>query len=1527
MDRAIPVAYPPRGDDGKDAQHSTSAICASYHSGTDDDTHLRFAVRIGGGLAHVIESSFMGNGAIDQNRSRSIARPDAAVNAAALDWETAPVGLVSLDLAGAIRACNSAAARLLRVEPAHVVGRSIFPFVAADDIERFRQQLNRLPATGGSGSCELALAGKRESYVEIHMEAVSNNGDGIGSYRLVMTDVSALRRTERELAQAREALADQMRDTERLHELSMRQDDEADLPALLEEITSVAVDITQADMGNLLLVDETTGELVGRAYSGFDESFRNATRRFHPDSLDSPCTRAIKARRRVIAPNVEGSDLCAASNVRSLLLENGIRALESTPLIARSGRVLGVIATHYRRPTTPDNQALRRLDLLARQAADLIERAKSKADLEASERRLRGFYESSAVLSSIIELRDDDFVYVQPNDRIAAFFGLTADTLAGRSAREVGFPEEKITECLGQFRRCAESREAMTTEYAFEFGGVEQRYFGTISFLCEKGGRPQFCLTLIDVTAQHATEAALRESEYRYRTFVDHAMDVFMLHDKNGIIVDVNQQACESLGYDREELLGMSPGDFDPEANDAGLANIAERLDAGETISFDSIHRRKDGSTYPVEVRIRPFWVEGRRFSVSLARDITGRKQSEEALKQSEARFRGALENIPDVIAIYDADLRIQYINAAARRVTGRDAPYFLGHRSDEIWPPNVYEKYLPTLCRARDTRMVQSIDTEIQFDDGPPRSLQITCVPLLNDDGTIREILGITRDFTERKRAEHAIRESEQRFSQFMEHLPGLAWIKDSHGRYVYANRAAARQFGTTPLDILGCCDSNFVSPEAAMEFRESDQHVLSSMRRVQLYESHQDESGSERHALVSKFPIPVADGDPPLVGGVAIDITERMHAEETIRGIVEGIAPTTGPDFFRALAAHLSRACHVDYAFVGRVDSADEKSIQTIAVSHRGEMIENLAYDLRGTPCEHVIRHGICYRATGVQSAFPEDPLLGELNIDGYMGTPLFSSEGKPLGLVVLMHTQPIIYSEQAMAILRVVAARAGAELEREQTQAELGRTRLEFDFLAEAFPSLVFRADDRGDFITINDGRWMRLTGRGPRTWQGQRWISAVHPDDQERVRRGWHQFVGTGESWADEFRFLRIDGSVAWVLAQAVPMRDSAGRIVDYFGACIDITHLIETKQALRLTQYSVDQAAIAIFWTDRQARIRYVNDAACVSVGYSRNELLGMSMLDLTTHAADAWDARFEEVVAKGSTWYETRHRRRDGSEFPVEMSVNYVRFCGEDFMFAFAQDITERKRAEDRLQQQSTELAHVSRLSTMGEMVATISHELAQPLSAVANYASACEAQIGKPKRDDATLAEYLDGISRQTSRAGDILRRVRDFVRNTVPKKAVCDLNSLLDDSLALMNNDFRRHDVVVSSELNGDPVRAVVDRVQLQQVVVNLLSNARDAMRNVRRGARKVTVRSKVDGKLAVIEVEDRGPGLDDNVRDRLFEPFVTTKESGMGIGLSICKTIVESHGGTISAGRGEAGGALFRVELPLAEGETVE
>jgi two-component system sensor kinase FixL len=279
-------------------------------------------------------------------------------------------------------------------------------------------------------------------------------------------------------------------------------------------------------------------------------------------------------------------------------------------------------------------------------------------------------------------------------------------------------------------------------------------------------------------------------------------------------------------------------------------------------------------------------------------------------------------------------------------------------------------------------------------------------------------------------------------------------------------------------------------------------------------------------------------------------------------------------------------------------------------------------------------------------------------------------------------------------------------------------------------------------------------------------------------------------------------------------------------------------------------------------------------------------------------------------------------RRRDGSTFPMELAVGEMRVANHRFFTGFVRDLTERQATEARLQELQSELVHVARLTAMGEMASALAHELNQPLSAIANYLRGSRRLLDKgDPADRARLGEALDKAGDQALRAGDVIRRLRDFVGRGETERRVESISKLVEEASALALVGVKELGMRVTMDLDPKADLVLADRVQVQQVIVNLVRNSVDAMTGRRPAELKVKVAPGADG-FTVVSVSDTGTGIDEEVRGRLFEPFMTTKKEGMGVGLSICRTIIEAHGGVIWAETNPAGGATFAFTLPSAE-----
>ena len=363
----------------------------------------------------------------------------------------------------------------------------------------------------------------------------------------------------------------------------------------------------------------------------------------------------------------------------------------------------------------------------------------------------------------------------------------------------------------------------------------------------------------------------------------------------------------------------------------------------------------------------------------------------------------------------------------------------------------------------------------------------------------------------------------------------------------------------------------------------------------------------------------------------------------------------------------------------------------------------------------------------------------------------------------------------------------------------------------------------------------------------------------------------------------------------------------------------------TEAHLRSILATVPDAMVVI---DDRGRILSFSAAAEKMFGYEEREVIGenVSMLmpspDRERH--DGYLERYRrtgerKIIGIGRV---TTARHRDGQTFPIELSIGEAWLSEKRIFTGFIHDITQRQKDQLRLQGLQSDLAHVGRVSEMGTLASSLAHELNQPLTAIANYCETLRDLLNSPP-DDETLAmvrEALDDAASQAIRAGQIIRRLRDFVSQGEAERRVESLQRLVTEANALALVGSREHGIEVQVQLRST-ADVLVDRVQIQQVLVNLIRNAVDAMRES--PVRSLTIRTMAESPDFVrISVEDSGAGISDEVADQLFQPFVTTKTSGMGIGLSICRTIIEAHGGQIGFDRIPSGGTRFHFTLPTAE-----
>jgi two-component system sensor kinase FixL len=354
---------------------------------------------------------------------------------------------------------------------------------------------------------------------------------------------------------------------------------------------------------------------------------------------------------------------------------------------------------------------------------------------------------------------------------------------------------------------------------------------------------------------------------------------------------------------------------------------------------------------------------------------------------------------------------------------------------------------------------------------------------------------------------------------------------------------------------------------------------------------------------------------------------------------------------------------------------------------------------------------------------------------------------------------------------------------------------------------------------------------------------------------------------------------------------------------------------------------LNAARDGVLTIDSHGRIQSINPAVETLFSRSSEALIGQDLCEFVYAGPDllhrlGWVARLP--VGEARCW-ELDARSADGGAFPIELSVGQPDQSDTDHYTVVIRDISARREAEGRARKHQAELAHVSRVSLAGEMAAGLAHELSQPLTAISAYARGCLRLMDGPAPAPALLHEGIAEVVQQAERAGNVLDRLREFVRGGEGQRAPIALEPVIDAAIGFTRIEATQQGVEIEARINPGLPAVLADRIQLEQVLLNLLRNAMDAMEAANTEQRSIVVEARHRRRHSVeISVADSGPGVAAEVTDTIFEPFVTTKALGMGMGLSISRSIVESHGGRLLLAQSVGSGAIFAFDLPTADAE---
>ena len=1069
-----------------------------------------------------------------------------------------------------------------------------------------------------------------------------------------------------------------------------------------------------------------------------------------------------------------------------------------------------------------------------------------------------------------------------------------------------------------------------------------------------------------------ADRKSAKELMQGYEKVVESSDDMIAVVDQEYRYLHANHAYLDQRGLKREELLGLSvPEVLGEEAFESVVKEKLDECFQGKTVRYEMKQQypklgERDTlvSYFPIENS------QGVNRAVCVIEDITERKRAEQALNDERHLLQTLMDNLPDVIYFKDRDSRFTLINMAHAKLFGLSDPaqaigktdfdFFAADHAQSAY--NDEREIIKT-----GQPMVGKVEKET-WPDGHVTWVSTTKMPLRDADGNIIGTFGVSRDITERKRAEEALNEERHLLYTLMDNLPDLIYFKDRESRFTRINLALAKKFDLDrPAQAVGKTDFDFLPAEHAEAFHRDDADLL----RTGLPIVGKEEKGiwPDGHVTwVSTTKMLLRDSNGNNIGtfGVSRDITEHKAAEEALRASEERFRATfenagigvalvdmqghpikSNPALQQMLGyseEELSRMAFTEYTHPDDRD-LDWGLFSELVAGKRekyetekrflkkggdvvwGQLTASLVKDRYGRPvcavgmvqniterkrAEEALRRSEASLAEGEKLThtgswtwnvstgelfwsqetyriFGFDPAKDRASVsDTFLAR--IHPEDRARIEAGLRNPQLQKVSEYRIVlpdgsirhihdIAHGVADAAGKVVERfgvacditerRQAQQALRQSEERFRQIAETIDEVFWTADPQITKMFYVSPAYKRIWGRpvaslyeDPRSF-----LEAIYADDRERVLADL-DVQKSGQSFDHEYRIVRPDGGVRWIWDRGFPVRNKAGQVVRYVGVAIDIT---ERKRAeaehVRLVT-AIEQSAEAVMITTTSGEIEYVNPAFSRITGYSREEALGQNPRILKSGNQDpALYQQLWETILQGKDWHgELINRRKDGSLYHEQMNIAAVRAeRGEVTHFiATKQDITARKELEQRFVQ-------AQKMEAVGRLAGGVAHDFNNLLTVINGYAQILT-QRSSPKDPRRGLFEEIQMAG---EKAASLTRQLLAFSRRQVLEPRVLDLSSVLANTEKMLRR-LIGEDIELATKLKPDLGRVKVDPGQIEQVIMNLAVNARDAMPQ---GGKFIieTANVEVDedyalshkpmtpGKYIMVSVSDTGCGMD--------------------------------------------------------------
>ena len=804
-------------------------------------------------------------------------------------------------------------------------------------------------------------------------------------------------------------------------------------------------------------------------------------------------------------------------------------------------------------------------------------------------------------------------------------------------------------------------------------------------------------------------------------------------------------------------------------------------------------------------------------------------------------------------------------------------------------------------------------------------------------------EVIVVTsNDITQRKQAEEALRESEAWWREVFEHNPVMYFMVDATGKVQSVNAFGAAQLGYKADELIG--------QSVLTVFLEEDRELVKGQLATCAGELGRSHSWEIRKVRKDGTVLWVREngksvqrsGNDVIVLIACEDITDRKRNEQRGAAAYAVTRVLAESDNLAGAAPHILRAIgenlEWDWGALWGLDR-EAAALRCDCLWHVHD-IETAEFDTVSRERTRVRegRLGQVWRSASpswivdatTEPGFLRASAASRALLHGGVIFPIIL-DTEPLGVVEFFSRAARERDAEQLATLSAIGSQIGQFIKRRSAESALRANEERWRKLFETSHAGMALVGLDGVFTAANPAL-QRMLGHTEQEIVGRN-VLELNPEEERAATADALARYRSGslDERQVEKKYLKKDGSPVWlnITTTLVPATETATPFLQ--AVYVDVTERVRFEAALRASEERwraiFETAGVGIATEPLAGGVSSVNPAFQRLLGYSESELQKLTTFDFTQEDDLATTRKLRNGIITGpqrSYRLEKRYRHKDGTIIWADVNASMVPATNSTpaFLAIMVVDITARRHAEDALRVAQSELARVSRLTTMGGFAASIAHEVNQPLMAVVTNADTCLRWLAQDLPDLDEARQAAERTVNAGHRAADIIKTIRALARKSTAEMTRFDINSAITDILTLARGELQRHDILLETDFSAGVQPIMGDRVQLQQVILNLIRNGVEAMSTVTLRRRVLQVSSQIDERGdVVIAVTDTGTGLDPTKKERIFDAFFTTKPEGMGLGLSICRSIVETHGGRLWASPNLTQGSTFQFTVPAA------